>query len=122
MSKVYSSDVSDKEWLVIEKVLNKGKGLSGRPPPRDARMLWNAMFYVTKNGCFWRDLPKDFGEWKRIYNYVNTLKHRGILDKVMDETRTGLRVAEGREASPIMGIIDSQSVKTRSFKKSGQRL
>ncbi|WP_082068332.1 transposase [Rickettsia endosymbiont of Ixodes pacificus] len=22
------------------------------------------MFYITKNGCFWRDLPKDFGPWK----------------------------------------------------------
>ncbi|WP_367889945.1 hypothetical protein [Rickettsia endosymbiont of Ixodes pacificus] len=19
---------------------------------------------MTKNGCFWRDLPKDFGPWK----------------------------------------------------------
>ena len=120
MTKGYSSDVSDKEWRVIEKVLNKRKGLSGRPPPRDARMLWDAMFYVTKNGCFWRDLPRDFGDWKRVYNYFNTLKHRGILDEVMDEIRTTLRVVEGREARPSIGIIDSQSVKSRSFKKSGE--
>ena len=83
MSEGYSSDVSDKEWVVIEKVLNKRKGLSVRPPARDARMLWDAMFYVTKNGCFWRDLPKDFGNWKRVYNYFNALKHRGVLDEVM---------------------------------------
>jgi len=63
----YSSDVSDKEWTIIKKVLNKRKGLSGRPPPEDARLLWDAMFYVSKNGCFWRDMPKDFGAWKRIY-------------------------------------------------------
>jgi transposase len=117
MGKCYSSDVSDKEWCVIESVLNKHKGLSGRPPPRDARMLWNAMFYVTKNVCFWRDIPHDFGDWKGVYNYFNRLKHRGVLDEVMDETRTRLRVAEGRESSPSMGIIDSQSVKSRSFKK-----
>ena len=117
MGKCYSSDLSDKEWAAIEKVLNKRKGLSGRPPPRDARMLWDAMFYVTKNGCFWRDIPKDFGDLKRVYNYFNTLKHRGVFDEVMNELRTTLRVAEGREASPSMGIIDSQSVTTRSFKK-----
>lgn len=80
MSKFYSSDISDKEWLVIEKVLNKRKVLSGRPPPQDARMLWNALFYVTENGCFWRDLPKDSGNWKRAYNYFNTLKHPCVLD------------------------------------------
>ncbi|WP_410519703.1 transposase [Candidatus Cyrtobacter comes] len=27
------------------------------------------MFYVTKNGCFWRDLPKDFGPWKIVLSY-----------------------------------------------------
>ena len=68
MGKGYSSDLSDKAWAAIEIVLNKRKGLSGRPPPRDARMLWDAMFYVTKNGCFWRDIPKDFGDWKRVYS------------------------------------------------------
>ena len=117
MSEGYSSDVSDKEWVLIENVLNKRQGLSGRPPPRDARFLWDAMFYVTKNVCFWRDLPRDFGHWKRVYNYFNRLKHRGVLDELMDEIRTGLRIAEGRESSPSMGIIDSQSVKSRSFKK-----
>ena len=113
----YSSDVSDREWAIISKRLYKEKGASGRPPPHDARKLWNGMFYVTKNGCYWRDIPKEFGDWKRLYNYFNRLKHRGVLDEVMDDIRTTLRLQEGREASPSMGIIDSQSVKTRSFKK-----
>ena len=118
MSEAYSSDLSDREWEEIARVLNKNKGKSGRPPPSDARMMFNAMFYVTKNGCFWRDMPKEYGNWKRIYNYFNTLKHRGVLEEIMDSSRTALRLQEGREASPSMGIIDSQSVKTRSFFKS----
>ena len=118
----YSSDVSDEEWLFIWGILNKRQGQQGRPPPRDARILWNALFYVTKNGCFWRDLPRDFGHWKRVYNYFNRLKHRGVLEEVMDAVHTQARLQAGRDASPSMGIIDSQSVKTRSFKKSGQGL
>ena len=116
---MYSSDVNDKEWSEIGKVLYKGKGLSGRPPPKDARNLWNALFYITKNGCFWRDLPKDFGHWKRVYNYFNRLKHRGVLDEVMHKIHKTIRLQKGLEESPSMGIIDSQSVKTRSYKKSG---
>ncbi len=117
MSNKYSSDTSDKEWDLIEKIINKRKGQQGRPPPKDARRLWDAMFYVTKNGCFWRDLPKDFGHWKRVFNYFNRLKHRGIIEDLMNETRTKVRRQIGKESSPSMGIIDSQSVKTRSFKK-----
>lgn len=113
----YSSDSSDKEWEFIEKIINSRKGKQGRPPPKDARMLWDGMFYVTKNGCFWRDLPRDFGPWKRVFNYFNRLKHRGIIENLMNETRTRIRLDVGREGSPSVGIIDSQSVKTRSFKK-----
>ncbi|WP_202149063.1 transposase [Candidatus Sarmatiella mevalonica] len=75
------------------------------------------MFYVTKNDCFWRDLPNDFGEWKRVFNYFNRLKHRGIIEDLMNETRTNIRLQVSKESSPSIGIIDSQSVKTRSFKK-----
>lgn len=109
MSQGYSIDVSDKEWVLIEKVLNKRKGLSGSPPPRDARLLWDAMFYVTKRRCFWRDLPRDFGNWKRVYNYFNALKHRGVLDEVMDEILIGLRIAEGRESSRAWGLSTAKA-------------
>lgn len=117
MKTKYSSDLSEKEWIMISKVLYKRDQMQGRPPPKDARHLWNAIFYVTKNGCFWRDLPHDFGPWKRVYNYFNRLKHRGTIDEIMDLARTSVRSQTGREVSPSMGIIDSQSVKTRSFKK-----
>ena len=119
MATGYSSDVTDREWVLIESVLNKRKGQQGRPPPNDARLLWNGFFYITKNGCYWRDIPKEFGDWKRLYNYFNNLKHRGIIDEVMDEARKHVRKQENREESPSMGIIDSQSVKSKSFKKSG---
>jgi putative transposase len=117
MSKKYTSDTNDREWEVIESLINKRKGKQGRPPPKDARKLWDGIFYVTKNGCFWRDLPGDFGPWKRVFNYFNRLKHRGILEELMDKARSQIRLEIGKDSSPSIGIIDSQSVKTRSFKK-----
>jgi len=117
MSKRYTSDLSDESWELIEKVINKRKGMQGRPPPKDARLLWDGIFYITKNGCFWRDLPKEFGSWKRVFNYFNRLKHRGVIEELMNVTRNEIRLQIGKESSPSMGVIDSQSVKTRSFKK-----
>jgi transposase len=38
-------------------------------------------------GCFGRDIPKEFGYWKRVYNYFNNLKRRGVIDEVMAEAR-----------------------------------
>jgi len=113
----YTSDTSDDEWELIEEVINKRKGKQGRPPPKDARLLWDGIFYITKNGCFWRDLPKEFGLWKRVYNYFNRLKHRGVIEDLMNSTRSKVRLKLGKETSPSIGIIDSQSIKTRSFKK-----
>ena len=117
MPRRYSSDTSDEDWSMIEKVIHKRRGQQGRPPPKDARLLWDGIFYITKNGCFWRDLPKDFGPWKRVFNYFNRLKHRGVLEELMHHARDEVRLRLGRESSPSLGIIDSQTVKTRSFKK-----
>ncbi len=49
MPNKYSSDTSDKEWNLIEKIINTRKGKQGRPPPKDARMLWDAMFYGVRS-------------------------------------------------------------------------
>ncbi|MDR1503363.1 MAG: transposase [Prevotella sp.] len=27
----------------------------------------NAIFYLTKNGCMWRDLPGEFPPWQTVY-------------------------------------------------------
>ena len=113
---MYSSDLTEEEWGIIWSIIGRC-GEQGRPPPQDARHVWNGIFYVSKNGCFWRDLPKDFGPWKRVYNYFNRLKHRGIFDKITDELRNNVRLNEDREKNPTLAIIDSQSVKSRSFKK-----
>ena len=38
---------------------------------RDLRMTVEGMLYRMRTGCPWRDLPKAFGDWNRIYKRFN---------------------------------------------------
>jgi putative transposase len=116
----YSSDLSDQEWEIVEGFFNARRGKQGRPPPRDLREVLNGIFYVTKNGCTWADLPKDFPDWKRVYNFYSRLKLSGKLESLWQSLHGKVRVQAGRDPVPSLGIIDSQSVRSCSQKKSGQ--
>ena len=42
----------------------------------------NALLYVVENGCKWRALPKEYGNWHTIYVRMNRWSKNGVLDKV----------------------------------------
>ena len=42
----------------------------------------NAILYIAENGCKWRALPKEYGNWHTIYVRMNRWSKRGVLDKV----------------------------------------
>jgi len=109
---VYPSDLTDKEWLVIKEYFGQ-KRLFGRPLKHDRRSIVNAIFYVTKSGCQWRMLPKDFPPWQTVYDYFKRWCVTGIWEEVLDALNQKSRFKRGRQAFPSYGIIDSQSVKTQ---------
>jgi len=51
----YSSDLTDKEWEIIEPLLPQKK--QTRPPRWTKRQILNGILYQLKNGCNWGDLP-----------------------------------------------------------------
>lgn len=42
----------------------------------------NAMLYVLENGCKWRALPSEYGNWHTIYVRINRWAKNGTLQKV----------------------------------------
>lgn len=42
----------------------------------------NAILYVAEQGCKWRGLPKQFGNWYTIYTRMNRWAKSGVLDRV----------------------------------------
>jgi transposase len=71
----------------------------------------DAIFYVTDNGIKWRAMPVDLPAWDRVYAFSRRWRKNGLIKELHDRLRDKVRVAEGRQAEPTAGIIDSQSVK-----------
>ena len=42
----------------------------------------NAILYVLENGCKWRALPKEFGQWSTIYKRFRRWSENGVLGRV----------------------------------------
>ena len=107
----YESDVTDKEWAIVESMLPK-QGPLGRPRETDLREVFNAIQYVLATGCQWRALPRDFPPYSTVINYFYRWQGDGVFDRMMDALRELARAEAGRRAEPTAAIIDSQSVKT----------
>ena len=107
----YPSDLSDKEWKIIEAYVPAPKA-GGRPPKHSRREIINAIAYVMRSGCSWRMLPHDLPPWKTVYDYFRQWRLDGTWERINTALREKLRVTLGREATPSAAIIDSQTVKT----------
>ena len=107
----YPSDLTDKQWQLIEPLLPKAK-FSGRPRTTDMRQAVNGILYLLRTGCAWRMLPHDFPPWPTAHDYYRRFRREGTWEKIHCHLREQVRVDAGRQASPSAAIIDSQSVKT----------
>jgi putative transposase len=107
----YSTELTDAEWQLIEYCFPK-PAKTGRPRQHSYRQLLNAMFYVVRTACQWRNLPKDFARWGTVYHYFRSWKLSGLWEQIHTHLREHLRQREGRARQASAGIIDSQSVKS----------
>ncbi len=107
----YASDMTDREWALIEPFLPGPRRL-GRPRTADLREVMNAILYIASTGCQWRMLPKDFPPVSTVQGYFYDWRDSGLLQTIRFALAMETRELEGREASPSAGVIDTQSVKT----------
>ena len=107
----YTSDLTDAEWQLIDYCFPKPTN-RGRPREHSYRELLNAIFYVVKTGCQWRNLPTHFAPWGTTYHYLRLWKRNGLWTAIHHHLRETVRLIEGRNRHASAGIIDSQSVKS----------
>lgn len=117
--KRYSSDMSENGWEKLNPILEQlyPAFSVGRPRSVSLKEVLNAIFYVVKNGCVWRDLPKDFPAWQTVYKYYIKFCTNGIWEFIScwftkKHRREDLKRTNEK---PTAAIIDSQSVKNGTF-------
>ncbi len=79
LSMAYPSDLTNKEWELIKDFF-----ISGNRAKHDKRKLIDAVLYLTKTGCQWRQLPKDFPPHSTVHSFYRRMRIKGIWEKMMD--------------------------------------
>jgi putative transposase len=84
----------------------------GRHRTVDMREVVDAILYILRTGCQWRNLPHDFPPWGTVSWYFWLWCNDGTWARMHDKLRGMVREEAGREKEPSAAIMDSQSVKT----------
>ena len=112
---MYPSDLTDGQWAKLELLLQEpveGRHAGGRPRKYPLRRVTDAVLYMVKTGCQWRQMPVDFPPWQTVYQQFRAWRLRGTWERVTKSLREQGRKAGGRSPTPTVAIIDSQSAKT----------
>ena len=109
--KPYPTDLTDEQWKLVEPFVPDAKP-GGRPRKTRLREVVNAILYLVRSGCQWRMIPHEFPPWKTVYNYYRDWIDNGVWDDILATFRVDTRDRCGRELTPSIASIDSQSVKT----------
>ena len=99
--------LTDAQWEFIKHFLNWQ-----RKRAIDLRDVFDAILYVTRTGVQWRNLKEtNFPDWQAVYYYFDKWKKSGVIETINLSLNELERLEEGREATPSLGLVDSQSIK-----------
>ena len=112
---MYPSDLTDVQWTVLEPILlsaREHRHAGGRPRKYPMRRVVDALLYVARTGCQWRQLPENFPPWQSCHQQFRAWRDDGVWERVNAELVRQSRLRQGRPATPTAAVIDSQSAKT----------
>lgn len=105
---LYQSSLTDIAWEFIKPFIMSW-GYNGKNRSHSLRTIIDACFYVADNGTKWRNLPNDFPPWKTVYHYFREWSLNGLWESLNKLLVRAVRYTEGREETPSLASIDSQS-------------
>lgn len=84
----YQTTLSDAQYARIERLLPR----PGNHLKISHRQVLDAWLYVYYQGCTWRGLPREFGNWHTIYVRLNRWAKAGVLERVAQALQQELLV------------------------------
>ena len=91
--KPYPTDLSDKQWSLLEPLLLASEDRVRPGPDRtvDLREVVNTLRYLNRTGCQWRMLPHDLLPKSTVYDYFTKWRDNGLFQKLDDVLREKVR-------------------------------
>jgi transposase len=73
--------LTDEQWARIASLLPGKAGDRGRTG-RDNRLFLEAVLWIARTGCPWRDLPERFGCWNSVYRRFRRWASKGVFEAI----------------------------------------
>ena len=97
------TELTDAQWAAICPFLPVT-----RKRTLDLRDVMNALLFILRTGCQWRNLPDKWPPWSAVYYYFYRWKQDETFLKISLELTKMDRQREGRKADPEILSVDSQ--------------
>jgi transposase len=100
------SMITDEVWKQLERALRKAKhSRAGAPPAMCDRDFLEAVLYLNRAGCPWRDLPAELGYWHAVYMRFRRWQERGVWKRLWQ----GLQAEAFADAREV--LMDSTTIR-----------
>lgn len=98
--------ITDEIWKQLEPAVIRAKhSRAGAPAELSDRDFLEAVLYLNRVGCPWRDLPPVLGRWHSVYMRFRRWQERGVWQRLWQELQSE-RFADAREL-----MMDSTTVR-----------
>jgi transposase len=98
--------ISDRIWQMLEPAVAAAKhSAAGAPANLSDREFLEAVLYLNRTGCPWRDLPAALGYWHAVYMRFRRWEERGVWQRLWKDLQ-GAPFAQARAL-----FVDSTTVR-----------
>ena len=104
------NQLSDAHWQIIEQILN-----DHRKRKHNLRDVVDSILEILRTGTQWRNLRHPRLRWQIVYYYFRKWRFDGTLEHLNSELNKMERKRQGKQETPSLLCIDSQSVKLAPF-------
>ncbi|MDD3470144.1 MAG: transposase [Thermoguttaceae bacterium] len=89
--------ITKRQFEKIKRVFPKSRG----SVQIDHFAMINILLYVMENGCKWRALPKEFGNWHTVYMRMRRWAENGVLFDLFEALQKDLNLDIDTSALPL---------------------
>ena len=105
--------LTDAEWAIFAPFLTEQSARGGRPP-KDHRRTLDGIFWITRTGAPWRDLPEELGKWNSVHRQFRRWTTSGIWDVLLQA------LADSGGEADMLQMIDSTIIRAHHCAAGGR--